>query len=278
MSDIRERFASEVGPGGLEARGYSNDVRAETEQGPTIAGIGSPYEKASRIQGFGEDWDEVVARGAWRNTISRDNVDIVSTFNHDVNHLLARTSNGTLNLSESADGLVYEAAVNEDDPNAVGVHARVLRGDITGSSVWFRVVKDQWEEPTEDNGLEVAKRTILEAELFEVGPVVFPAFPQTTAVAFRGLGVPRVALETMRGALTAAGVTRNSTLAHHAYKFSADPDRIVDDLRALFARSPDLHDKVCTVRAAAETAPQPQDTKSLANSELLYRIAAGTTR
>lgn len=275
MTDLRERFEREKGPGGLEARGYMFEARADGDDTPMIAGIGSPYGQSTEIEGWFETWDEVVAAGAWRNTITRDNADIISTFNHDVNHLLARTTAGTLTLSESDDGLVYEAQVNPDDPNAMGVHARVARRDVTGSSVWFRVTREEWEEPTDDNDLERARRTILEAQLFEVGPVVFPAFPQTTseAASFKRMGYTRSGLAAIDGSLTAAGVTRSCKRASYASRFLADPDSVAEELRTLFARVPDLRSQVCDIdhaAAAAPGAPQPQITERKAAAHALH--------
>lgn len=228
MSDIRERFVREQGPGGLEARGYVSEARAVEDDTMTISGIGSPYNQSTRIEGWFEEWDEVVAPGAWKRTISKPDADIVSTMNHDLNFLLARTSAGTLHLEESDEGLVYTAEINPDDPQAVGIHARVARRDISGSSVWFRVIKDEWEEPTDDNGLEVAKRTIKEADLYEVGPVVMPAFPQTTseAASFRQMGFEQPKLAAIDHSLEAAGMTRGQSRAAYTHRFLlTDPDR-----------------------------------------------------
>ncbi|MFA5635433.1 MAG: HK97 family phage prohead protease [Anaerovoracaceae bacterium] len=224
MSDIRQRFAAEMGPGGLEVRGYAQDVMGGDDT-PVIAGIGSPYDASTRIQGWDEEWDEIVAPGAWTATISKPDVDVICTFNHNVDNLLGRTSAGTLALDESDAGLLYAAQINKDDPAAMGVHARVARRDLSGSSVWFRVVKDQWEEPSEDNDLEVPLRTILAADLYEVGPVTFPAFPQTTseAASFRTFGIDRQTLTRMDQSLTAAGITRHQSQAAYAARFLALP-------------------------------------------------------
>jgi HK97 family phage prohead protease len=213
----------------------------------------------TRIEGFFEEWDETVAAGAWKRTISKPDADIISTFNHNVDNLLGRTTAGTLALEESADGLLYATEINAADPNAVGIHARVARRDVSGSSVWFRVLKDLWEEPTEDNELEVAKRTILEAELFEVGPVTFPAFSQTTseasAAGFPRLGVSRSSLAVLDGVLSAAGVTRSRP--SYANRLLADPVRAEPVIRALFARAPELREKVCELNPDHAAAAPP---------------------
>jgi len=48
----------------------------------------------------------------------------------------------------------------------------VKRGDITQTSFGFRTIKDEWNEA----GTE---RELIEAELRDVSPVTFPAYPQT---------------------------------------------------------------------------------------------------
>lgn len=267
-----EQFRTEQGPGGLEARGYSTEIRADSDESPRISGLGSVYGQSTRINGWFYEWDEEVAQGAWRDTITRDGADIRSMFNHDTNRLLGRTTAGTLRLEDRDDGLFYEVDVNPDDPNAMSVHAQVARGDVSGASVWFRVLSEKWDEPTDDNGLEVPKRTILEAELFEVGPVAMPAFPQTTAEAasFEGLGVSRASLSAIGAGLSVAGVEKPCRLAARSAEFLADPDRIEQELRALLARRPELREVVCntdepaTVAASAGPASPPR-------SQLLVR-------
>jgi HK97 family phage prohead protease len=51
----------------------------------------------------------------------------------------------------------------------------IKRGDITGMSFGFRIKRQEWDETDENNPL----RTILNVDLIEVSPVVFPAYPQT---------------------------------------------------------------------------------------------------
>jgi hypothetical protein len=255
-----EGFERELGPGGLEVRTLPADVlearAAGDESTPRIVGLGSVYGQTTRIKGWWAEWDEEVAAGAWKNTISRD-ADIRSMKNHDVNWLLGRTTAGTLLLEDRDEGLWYEVDINPDDPNAMATHAQVSRQDISGSSVWFRVVSERWDEPTDDNDLEVAKRTILEAELFEVGPVTFPAFTQTT--------VEAASLRAMDVTLQTAGVSQAHKRAAYASDFLADPSNIEAQVRALFARQPNLRTQVCSADAATGT-PETVSTASAVNT------------
>ncbi len=233
-------WARELGPGGLEIRSLPKAVgpvlarAAGDDSGPVIEGLGSVYEQVTTVGHF-YPVDEVVATGAWGETIKAG--DIRSMLNHYTNRLLGRTKSRSLTLEDRTEGLWYSVAVNADDPQAISAHAQVARGDIDGSSVWFRVVREEWTEPTEDNGLERPLRRILEAQLMEVGPVVFPAFEQTTSSA-RSLGP-------LDSALRAAGVGAERR-ARLASDLIADPAGVEDELRTLFTRAPELRDSVCS--------------------------------
>lgn len=61
----------------------------------------------------------------------------------------------------------------------------VKRGDITGQSFGFHTLEDSWETKKKD-GEEVNIRTLEKVALIDVGPVTFPAYPQTD-VAVRAL-------------------------------------------------------------------------------------------
>lgn len=245
------QFRNEFPEGALEVRslpGIAEARAADDGSPPRIAGLGSVYGQRVTL-GWWFEWDEEVMPGAWSATISKDGADIRSMFNHDPNRLLGRTTAGTLRLSDTADGLRYEVDVNPDDANAMSVWAQVERGDVSGASVWFRVTREQWTEPTDDNGLERPLRQIFEAELFEVGPVVFPAFPTTTASAARSLD------SMLRG----AGVTKSSRRARLTADLLSDPDGIESRIAEILARQPELREQVCaTAQAAAAAADDPE--------------------
>ena len=249
MNTQPDGFERELGPGGLEHRSIPAmglEARQTDENRPQIVGFGSVYGQTTTIHGFFSEWDEEVAKGAWAKTITEDGADIRSMFNHDTNWLLGRTTSDTLRLEDRDEGLWYEVDINPDDVNAMSVHAKVERGDVTGSSVWFRVIRQEWTEPDDSNDLERPLRTILEARLFETGPVVFPAFPQTSA-----------GTRSLDGVLRAAGVTNPTRRAELASDLLADPDGVEARITELFARRPDLRDSVCQTAADTPSGADP---------------------
>jgi HK97 family phage prohead protease len=163
----------------IERRGYVVDglkveARAKGEN-RKIVGHASVFNTEADIGGW---FLESVAPGAFRRAIVED--DVRALFNHDANFVLGRNRAGTLRLSEDEVGLVIE--VDPPDTQAArDIMVSIERGDVSQMSIGFQVLKQEWDETG-----DVLKRRILEARLFDVSPVTFPAFP-TTDVALRSL-------------------------------------------------------------------------------------------
>lgn len=98
---------------------------------------------------------------------------VVSLFNHDVGHVLGR-SPGTLTVEEDETGLRYEVEPPDDK-----VLTLVQRGDVTGASFGFSAAEDSWST----NADGIMERIVHSAVLHDVGPVVFAAYPTSTAFA-----------------------------------------------------------------------------------------------
>jgi len=114
---------------------------------------------------------ERISPGAFAGAIAGD---VRALWNHDTNHVLGRTKAGTLRLSEDEKGLRVEI----DPPDTQlgrDLMVSVDRGDVSQMSFAFRAIREEWEEREG----EMPLRTILEAELFEVSPVTFPAYEDT---------------------------------------------------------------------------------------------------
>ncbi|MDQ3730306.1 MAG: HK97 family phage prohead protease [Actinomycetota bacterium] len=136
--------------------------------------------RSGDLGGFTEE----IQRGAFRRALADDD-DVRFLVNHDKNRLLARTSSGTMKLSEDPKGLHVRA---ELAPTSYAKDLRVLleRGDMREMSFGFKVGKgnDAWSER---EGQVV--RTVRSFErIFDVGPVTFPAYAETSA-SVRACGV-----------------------------------------------------------------------------------------
>lgn len=147
------------------------ELRTGPNGEPMIVGLGAVFDSDSEdLGGFIEQIDP----GAFTKTLQE--ADVRGLGNHDVNWLLGRTKPGTLRLSAGPAGLAYEIDVNMADPDGVRAKAKVDRRDWDGSSFTFQCVRDQW-----DWNASPPRRRVLEAKLVDVGPVTFPAYPDTTA-------------------------------------------------------------------------------------------------
>jgi HK97 family phage prohead protease len=148
----------------IELRAGDNGVR-------TLVGYAAVFNSPSEpMYGFTEQ----IKPGCFSRAIKED--DIRGLFNHDSNYVLGRNTAKTLRLSEDAKGLAFEIDLNAEDPDADRVAAKVKRGDVSGCSFSFRTLKDEWTYSA-DGGTTL--RTLIDVELFDVGPVTFPAYPAT---------------------------------------------------------------------------------------------------
>ncbi len=161
-----------------ERRFIGGQVRSEKRDGSDaaiIAGIGSAYSSEYDV-GF---FTEIFAPGAFSKSLKTS--DARCLFNHDNNFVLGRQKPGTLRVSEGSEALVYECEP-PDSPIARSIVESIKRGDVDGSSIGFYTIKDQWVDERDDSGKIVkTTRTVIEAELVDVGPVTFPANPDATS-------------------------------------------------------------------------------------------------
>lgn len=163
--------------GERERRGIEEQVEVRTETEPTVSGYAALYNTETVIAGF---FRERIAPGAFKAALAGTD-DVRALFNHDSNIVLGRTKSGTLALSDTKKGLRYDIKLNPEDPEALSVRAKIQRGDVSGSSFGFIVMAEEWQEPKDQRDLPL--RTITEVELFDVSPVTFPAYPQTSVTA-----------------------------------------------------------------------------------------------
>lgn len=143
--------------------------RAQGSDGSTVAGYAAVFNSATDIGGM---WQEVISPGAFRDTISID--DVLAFAAHDSARVLGRTSAGTLRLREDDKGLAVEIDL-PDTSDGRDVGELVRRGDLKGMSFGFIVRKETWDET-----VDPPMRTIQAVDLIEVSAVALPAYGDTT--------------------------------------------------------------------------------------------------
>lgn len=137
-----------------------------------ITGLAAVFDKLSEDLG---GFREKIRKGAFAKSIKDG--DIRALFNHNPDHILGRTVAGTLELSEVEEGLSVKIDV-PDTTIAKDLVTSMKRGDVSQMSFGFQTITDKW---TELKGKSI--RELLEVKLFDVSPVTFPAYPQTSAQA-----------------------------------------------------------------------------------------------
>ena len=119
---------------------------------------------------------ESIARGAFAESCKGD---VRALYNHNTDIILGRTSAGTLTLRDTDVGLWGCITINQNDTQAMDAYHRILRGDITGCSFGFEIPSDGQETTVREDGS--VHWTITRVDpLYEVSPVVFPAYEATS--------------------------------------------------------------------------------------------------
>lgn len=172
---VRDQDVAEIteliGKSGREERTFkAKELRVSRDNGSTkIVGYAAVFEQLSEeLWGFREK----IAPGAFAKTIQES--DIRALFNHDPNFVLGRNKNETLELEEDEIGLLIEVEP-PDTQWARDLTTSIERGDVSQMSFGFQTIRDSWVTVEGDS-----IRTLEEVALFDVSPVTFPAYPQTT--------------------------------------------------------------------------------------------------
>lgn len=149
-------------------------VEGEGDAPKKIRGFGVVYNKRSQDLG---GFVEIIRPGAFKTSLESGK-ELKSFFNHDPNFVLATTrSEPPLIIRDRPGGIEYEYEI-PDTSYGKDLEKNIAARRVVGSSFAFRTIKDNWYE---DGSTQV--REVLEAELFELGPVTNPAYlPSSVSV------------------------------------------------------------------------------------------------
>jgi uncharacterized protein len=165
-----------------ERRSFTSEVSLETRDDgrPIIRGYAAVYGPLSEDLG---GFRERVMPGAFRASLA-NGADVRAFDNHDTSKILGRRSAGNLKLFDDDTGLRYEISP-PDTSIARDMIANIAAGNIRESSFGFVVKYDSWTRDTTTDP-ETLTRDIVRADIFDVSPVTFPAY-RDTSVALRSL-------------------------------------------------------------------------------------------
>lgn len=199
LADDLGRERRDAGTLGIDS-GYAFRARTQIElrskEGAKMPGLRfytAVFNSWSEPLGFFEDFREKVADTAFNKTIIES--DIRALFNHESSNIFGRRrgiSADTLRLGVDTTGLEGEVDELPDSTLGRDLAAMVERQDVDGCSFGFRTIADSWtanrpadaptEEEDREQGVTILEwRTLDEVRLFDVGPVTYPAYPETTA-------------------------------------------------------------------------------------------------
>ena len=148
-----------------------------------LEGYGAVYDSPARISERGRSFTEVVKRGAFDRILAKS-PDVLVCFNHNPNRLLGRTASGTARVWSDAKGLRFSVDLPD---SAADVRELAFRGDLRGCSFMFGVVKERWSK-------DRSVRELVDLDLFELGPVVQPAYEEAV-LSGRSLDLKRLMLK-----------------------------------------------------------------------------------
>lgn len=177
------------------------EVRSsEDGDGLTVAGYIARFGQRTEIEDWLGVYTEEIKRGAFAATLeARGPARIKMQFNHGHDSAIGANPVGVwTDLREDSKGLWGEGRML-DTWQAAPVRAAIEAGAISGMSFKFKVIGENWRKAK--NAGEVDHRQITEVNLYEAGPVVFPAYEGTT-IGVRSLEFWREVYKSERGAAT----------------------------------------------------------------------------
>lgn len=188
------RVERAVSPGRVEWResGAGPDYR-------TVVGYAAVWGSMSEDLG---GFRERIMPGAFADAL-KANEDIRFVIGHDMDTVMARTANGTLELTEDEVGLRVWARIALDDPDARRLDAKLRSGAMSQMSFAFTMPQDGSGEDWDYSG-GVPLRSVRRVEmLYEVSAVGAPAYTASSIAARAGILDDAL----MTGRLRSAGAT-----------------------------------------------------------------------
>ncbi len=161
---------------GLCTRAFDFEFDGAGGDGRTLEGYAAVFNAPTRIRDLQGDFDERIAPGAFKRSIAQRKP--VLQFDHGKDPRIGGAPIGKIDaLAEDSRGLHVRARLFSH-PDVERVREAIAEQAITGMSFRFGVPDkgDVWSRGADG----VDTREIRDADIHELGPVVFPAYDQTS--------------------------------------------------------------------------------------------------
>lgn len=119
---------------------------------------------------------ERIAPGCFRASLADPKREIFAYMMHDPKQILARTSNGSLVLRDSADALRFRMQLDRNIQAHRDAFAAVKSGLLREMSFGFHVDEDDYTDGTDNDGKRCKIRTVKSGRLEEISLVHHPAY------------------------------------------------------------------------------------------------------
>lgn len=158
---------------------------SDTETAPTLYGHFSVFDVFYEVDSTWEgNFLERIAPGSFSRTIAERGQHVKALYDHGHDPQLGNKPLGTFNrLEEDKRGGYYEIGLIDTDYNRNFIIPAAEAG-LLGASFRFKVRTEEWVDdpaPRKDNPKGLPERTITDVDLYELGPVTFPASEAATA-------------------------------------------------------------------------------------------------
>lgn len=110
----------------------------------TFSGVASVTETPYEMYDAFGPYSEVIDAGAFDATLAQEGLDVPLVLGHDQMRRIARTTNDTLTLSVTDEGLQVDARLDPDDPDVAYVAGKLRSGLLDEMSFGFRIDAGQW--------------------------------------------------------------------------------------------------------------------------------------
>jgi HK97 family phage prohead protease len=171
----KKDYISEID--GAERRTIALPVnyRKEGEEKGKIEGIAAVVNSRTDLGWF----EEEISPGAFDDVMGDD---VRALFNHSPDMVLARTKSGTLTLGLNEKGDLTYSYETPDRSYARDLEDSIAAGDVDQSSFAFSIREESWiwADKRTDGGKKDLRIIKKMSRLYDVSPVTYPAYQDTT--------------------------------------------------------------------------------------------------